>query len=113
MNLKLHCKAYWPDYTRLGHKRFEPEKAWQFCTVHAERGTEHNTILPPMGERRALQEQASVCDTPKVPTALRADPILLLLFVIILPQRATPDVVRLLGRAFSDLWFLPQGRPEI
>jgi hypothetical protein len=112
-NLKQDCKALWSDYTRLNHRWFEVSEPWQFCTVHSEHGLNVNKVVPSAGQWTSLQEQASKCEneTPKVPARLRADPVLLLLFVVVVPQRATPDVVRFLASDFSDVWFLPQPRP--
>jgi hypothetical protein len=109
-NLKQDCKVFWPDYTRLNHRWFEVGEPWQFCTLHSERGLNVNKVVPSTGQWRSLQEEASSCETAKVPARLRADAVLLLLFVIVVPQRATPDVVRFLGSVFSEVWFLPQPR---
>jgi hypothetical protein len=105
-NLKQHCKALWPDFTRLNLRWFEVAEPWQFCTIHSEEGLACTKLVPTTGEWVALQA-AAARDMPKVPEILRADPLLLLLFVMIVPQRATPDVIRFLGREFSDIWFLP------
>ena len=110
-NLKGQCKIVWPDFTRLSHRRFEVDEPWQFCTVRSDKGVNHDKIVPSRCEWTDLQLQASLCDTPKVPESLRSDPVILLLFVMIVPQRATPDVIRFLGSAFSEIWFLPQPRP--
>jgi hypothetical protein len=110
-NLKHDCKALWSDYTRLNHRWFEVAEPWQYCTLHSERGLNCNKIVPSSGQWASLQEEASRCETTKVPARLRADPIFLLLFAMVVPQRATPDVVRFLGSVFSDIWFLPQPRP--
>jgi hypothetical protein len=107
-NLKQHCKVLWADYTRVNSRWFEVAAPWQFCTIHSEQGLFCTKVVPPTGEWAVLQEQARACGTPKVPLALRSDPIFLLLFVMVVPQRATPDVVRFLGRTFSDIWFLPE-----
>lgn len=106
-NLKQHCKTLWPDFTRLNLRWFEVAEPWQFCIIHTEEGLASTRIVPPTGAWAALQEAAAAYDTPKVPELLRADPVLLLLFVIMVPYRATPEVIRFLGREFSDIWFLP------
>jgi len=106
-NLKQHCKSLWPEFTRLNLRWFEVAEPWQFCTIHSEDGLACTKIVPPTGEWAALQQAAGIHDAPKVPEILCADPVLLLLFVMMVPQRATPDVVRFLGREFSEIWFLP------
>jgi hypothetical protein len=52
-------------------------------------------------------EQARCIGTPEVPPFLREMPALLLLFVLVCPHRATPNVVRYLGRVFNQSWFIP------
>jgi hypothetical protein len=107
-NLKQHCKELWTQYTRLNSRWFEVAAPWEFCTIHSEQGLICTKVVPPTGQWAVLQEEARACETPKVPSPLRLDPILLLLFVMVVPQRATPDVVRFLGRSFSDVWFLAE-----
>ena len=111
-NLKQTCKFIWPSVTRLTLRSFEVEEPWQFCTIHSDHGLNCMKIPEPTGHWSALQAEAASCDTPKVPPLIRADPILLLLLLysFIVPQRATPDVIRFLGGEFSDVWFLPQPR---
>jgi hypothetical protein len=110
-NLKQDCKTLWSDYTRLNHRWFEVSEPWQFCTLSSANGLNVNKVVPNAGQWTSLQVEASRCETPKVPARLRADPVLLLMLVIVMPQRATPDVVRFLGSVFSDVWFLPQPPP--
>jgi len=113
-NLKQHCKVLWAQYTRLNSRWFEVDAPWQFCTIHSEKGLICTKVVTPTGEWEVLQKEAGACDTLKVPSPMRLDPILLLLFVMLVPQRATPDVVRFLGSCFSDLWFLPESaRPPL
>jgi hypothetical protein len=95
----------------LDHQSFDVEDPWQFCLLRSERGVNRSVIPEPTTHWTELQAAAADITTPKVPTTLRNDPMLLLLFAIIAPFRATPDVVRYLGWCFSDAWALPQLRP--
>jgi hypothetical protein len=109
--LKELCQAVWPLYTKLVHQSFEVEEPWQYCLVRAERGVNHSVVPVSARQWADLQAAAAEIATPKVPDALRADPLLLLLFTIIAPHRATPDVVRYLDWCFNDVWQLPHPRP--
>ena len=109
--LKEPCQALWRRYTMLLHQSFEVEEPWQFCLIRSERGINRSIVPQPTTLWTDLQAVAAEIATPKVPEALRGDPILLLLFTIIAPYRATPDVVRYLGWCFSDIWLLPQAQP--
>lgn len=110
-NLKIFCKLAWPDFARVVHRRFDVPNRWQFGLIHVETGSARETIVPARYEWSQLQADAARCRTPMVPNELADDPIMLLLLTIIVPQRATPDVVRYLGWRFSSIWFLPQ-EPE-
>jgi hypothetical protein len=111
-NLKQSCKVIWPDFTRLSQRTFMIAEPWQYGLIHSEFGIEMQNIVPPIGQWLELQETARECRAPEVPLRLRSDPVMLLLFVIIAPQRLTPSVARFLGRYFSDVWFLPASAME-
>lgn len=111
-NLKDDCKKSWSAYTKVTQHYFEVEEPWQYCLIRSDRGVNHIVVPPPTAQWKDLQVASADISTPRVPDALRRDPVLLLLFAIIAPYRATPDVVRYLGWCFSDVWCLPQPRPE-
>jgi hypothetical protein len=112
-NLKQTCKTIWPDYTRLAHRTFDPAEPWQFCLFRASEGNDNEVMVQSRGIWSELQAQAADCSTQGVPALLTSDPIMLLLFIIAVPQRATPSVVRYLGSRFSHIWFLPHAKPSI
>ena len=96
--IKDACKAIWPDLTRLNHKQFNVESPWQYCLWRTDAGMEETKQLPLTQEWSAVYAQSlsTVCD--EVPAALKAQPLVLMLFVILVPHRATPNVVRFLNR---------------
>jgi len=102
-NLKDDCKKLWPPFTKVVQHYFEVEQPWQYCLIRSDRGVNHSIVPEPTGHWTDLQAIAADITTPKVPSALRGDPVLLLLFAIIAPYRATPDVVRYLGWCFSEI----------
>ena len=108
-NLKQTAKSIWPAFTNLGLKRFDPEQNWHYCLYHCGEGQgwERMVQTPPTRNWTDLVEDARDCRAPGVPEALLAEKCILLLFVLVLPYRATPSVVRFLGRKFGTVWFLP------
>ena len=95
---KAKAKAVWPLFTGLVHRSFRPASPWQFCLVRSPQGRDEEVILPPHGEWSELQQLAFDPSLAGVPSRLAADPLMLLLFIIVCPHRMTPDVARYLGR---------------
>lgn len=97
------CKALWPNFTKIVHEWTAPDQPWQFCLFRfGEDGKNESRIYPSTGEWAALRKMAADCSTPEVPAALRADPILLLLFINIFPFRVLSSVVKLLHQVFDQ-----------
>ncbi|TPG57376.1 hypothetical protein EAH89_10565 [Roseomonas nepalensis] len=113
LDRKAFCKEIWPGFTRLIHRSFVPRHPWQFCLVRSEEGRDDEIILPPRGDWADMQAAAEDFATPEVPERLRSDPVMLLLFVIICPHRATPAVVRYLGSHFGDPLDMADPRPAL
>jgi hypothetical protein len=103
-NLHRSAKLLWPDFTQLGLKRFEVEESWQSCLYRTEAGREL-TVMPPATKQWAdLVDEARDCRLTKVPSALANEVWILALFVVLLPYRATPEVLRYLGRQLGTVW---------
>jgi hypothetical protein len=115
--LKPTCKNLWPALTRISIEGFEPEHTWGLCLWRTTHGTSTTRLLMERegapasstyeGRWSDVVERARYIGTPEVPSFLRERPELLLLFTIVCPHRATPNVVRYLGRVFNEAWFLP------
>lgn len=112
-NLKLHCKEIWPELTRFLHIRYSPGSKWTYCLWREDEGRYIEELLHPRQEWTGLVDSARriSCDD-EVPASLQSLPLLLLLFAQVVPQRATPSVVRALGHRFDPTWFIagPIGR---
>lgn len=104
--LKAPCFDLWPDLTRLGHKSFLPAEPWRYCLWRSAVGTESMHQLPLTRNWLDVKNEARSVACGEVPKALRDEDCLLLLFVIVAPFRATPNVVRFLGWRFNEVWFL-------
>lgn len=100
--LKERCKELWPDFTRINHERLVPDQAWRFALYRTGEGATNSThIYPPTMQWKDLQDLFAEHDGADVPEALKADPILLLLFVTIFPFRASFSAVKFLQKEFD------------
>jgi hypothetical protein len=104
-NLKQTCQELWPAFTKVGHERVVPDNAWQFGLYRmGDAATNETKIYPPTGQWSELQEICREHAAVDVPAALRADPILLLLFVNIFPFRAGYSVIKFLHKELDGTW---------
>jgi hypothetical protein len=93
-NLKQRCQELWPDFTRISHEGVVTEDAWRLGLYRTGDGASNATqIYPRTMQWTELQAIASEDSAADFPAALRADPILFLLFVNIFPFRASFSAV--------------------
>lgn len=106
-NLKQTAKGLWPPFTQLGLMRFDPDQTWQYCLYRNDGGL--NRMIQPSSTKAwtDLVEEARDCRGTGIPAALRAESFILLLFLLSMPYRATPDAIRFLGRQLGTAWFIP------
>ena len=101
-NLKERCKELWPDFTRINHERIVPDEAWRFALYRTgEEATNTTHIYPSTMQWKDLQELSVEHGEADIPEALKADPILLFLFVTIFPFRASLSAVKVLHENFD------------
>ncbi|OGA52258.1 MAG: hypothetical protein A3G24_11290 [Betaproteobacteria bacterium RIFCSPLOWO2_12_FULL_62_13] len=106
-NLKPMCQQLWPDFTKLSHERVVPDQPWQFGLYRTgDAATNETQIYPPTVQWSELQEICREHAAADVPEALKADPILLLLFVNVFPFRASFSAMKFLHREFDQTAFL-------
>lgn len=106
-NLKQNCKGLWPDFTKLSHERLIPDRPWQFCLYRTgEAATNETQIYPRTFGWEELQDIAREHAAHDVPDVLKADPLLLLLFINIFPFRASFSAMKFLHKKFDGMWFL-------
>jgi hypothetical protein len=106
-NMKQTIKSIWPSITQLGLMRYEPDNEWQYCLYRNEGGQGIMGQAPPTKAWSDLVEEARDCRVVRVPAPLLAEKFILALFVLILPYRATPEVLRYLGWKLGTVWFVP------
>jgi hypothetical protein len=106
-NMKQTCQELWPDFTRISHERVVPGQAWQFGLYRTGDGAKNETkIYPSTVQWSDLQEICRDHAGTDVPKALKADPLLLLLFVNIFPFRASFSATKFLHKELDGTWFL-------
>jgi hypothetical protein len=93
---KEECASVWPDFTRLGHKRFVPDAAWQYCLLHANGGIEETKQYRSTYEWSQLLDDARQSNCTYLPSALKDRRHLLMLWLITFPYRMTSDIMRVL-----------------
>jgi hypothetical protein len=107
-NLKTICQRLWPDISRLDFREFVPEYPWQYCLWRSGGGQELSVQPPLTKEWRALVEEARDVSGQGIPSSLRKEKYLLLLFVLLFPFRGTPSAIRFLDRKFNEQWMIPE-----
>jgi hypothetical protein len=95
--LKLPCRINWPNFNRLGHKRFVPAASWQYCLLKCPEGVEETRQYQPEYSWAELCKEAASETCDYLPSELAQRPHLLLLWVIIAPHRLTSDIGRFLS----------------
>jgi len=110
--LKATCKDVWPELTRVAHETFVPDRPWEFCLWRAESGSSVTRMLTYEEQWSNVVEHARCIGVPEVPEFLRERPDLLLLFTLVCPHRATPNVVRYLDHELYGGSWLGEPRSE-
>lgn len=106
-NLKPMCQELWPDFTKIVYERVVPDQAWQFGLYRTgDAATNETQIYPRTVRWSELQEICMEHAAADVPDALKADPVLLLLFVNVFPFRASFSAMKLLHKEFDQTAFI-------
>jgi hypothetical protein len=101
-SLKQVCQELWPQFTKVIHERVAPDESWRFGLYRTgDAATNETQIYPSTMQWSDLQDICNEDMATDVPAALRADPILLLLFVNIFPFRASFSAVKFLHKEFD------------
>ncbi len=101
--LKSPCRLNWPNFNRLGHKRFIPAASWQYCLLDCDDGIEKTRQYPSEYRWEILCEEAAMESCDYLPSELATRPHLLLLWLIIAPHRLTSDIGRFVAARLP--WF--------
>jgi hypothetical protein len=111
---KQTCRFLWPPLTKIEWMEFKPRRPWQFCLSKTDDGRNVQRERPVTVQWSNLTRAARSVACPGVPAPLRERTHLLLLWIILCPYRARPEVLRYLGWSLDDVWHLdaPVGRPK-
>jgi hypothetical protein len=102
-DLKQKCQELWPNFSRLSHEGLVTEEAWRLGLFRTGDGAINETkIYPRTMQWAGLKAIANEDAAADFPAALRAHPILFLLFVNIFPFRASFSAVKFLHRTGSS-----------
>ncbi|WP_156896837.1 hypothetical protein [Desulfovirgula thermocuniculi] len=99
-NWKQHLRGIWPDLTRLAFLEFEPAECWQYYLWRSKYGTNVSEYPPLTKHWEDLRKEAFDCQDNNLPTILKQDPVLMLLFIMTYPHRTTPEAVKWLDKMF-------------
>lgn len=99
-NWKQYLREVWPNLTRLAFTEFKPRVPWQYYLWRSEYGTNISEYPPLTKNWDDLRREAIDCQDDDLPAILRQRPVLMLLFIMTYPHRATSGAVKWLDRVF-------------
>lgn len=104
-NRKRECKTLWAQYSRTTLVEFRPAARWRFGFWRDAAGKYVNTTLPEAGCWPDLIAEAVAPDSPNIPPSLLNEPAIVLLYTIVAPHRASPELIRWLSLRLERSWF--------
>lgn len=104
-NLKQFCKQIWSDFTKVDSAYYKLDKKYSYCMYRSDGGNNEQKQHELRKIWMDLVNDARCIDCQSIPVELKHEPFLLMLFIIIFPYRALPDVIRNLDDRFNKTWF--------
>jgi hypothetical protein len=104
-NWKQTCKLLWPSLTKMVRQQKRISVAYEFAFPNVEDATQVESIPKIPETWDSLLEKFAEPPKPEIPPLIKDDTSLLLLLIILLPYRATDDIVRFLDKNFGVLWY--------
>jgi hypothetical protein len=93
--------------TKIMWSAFVPDASWQYGLWRVEEKGKYVETQPVLTKAwDNLVQEARDINCPHVPQALAQRHFLLALFLIIVPFRGSPEVIRYLGWKFDQNWFI-------
>ncbi len=102
-NQKQTCKLFWPEFSKLHHICFDCSPKYRYCFPQSEKGAEV-TLIPPITKNWDDLVSDSKDIQHSAPAAMQQYVLIWCLYLLLTPHRATPAVVRFLGRHFTRTW---------
>ena len=104
-NVKSYCKALWPSFSKLGHRRLYLEEPWQFCLFRSSYGQEETKLYQLTYTWDQLKADARKGEKPPcIPQALQSNPWLLSMWWQVAPYRVNAESVRAFCEALYPRW---------
>jgi len=100
-SLKEACQDLWRRYSKMTSLTFIPKEFWMYCLWHSEEGDNHSLIPPETGQWVDLVVTSQEEIQTAVPPLLAQRPLLLALWCLLAPHRATTSVICHLYNAYS------------
>ena len=104
-NWKRHCRTFWPQLTRMAHKKVVLTDVSEFAFWRSAAAVESTEII---AVPQTWDDVIAHCQrplSPAVPGALKDDPVVCLLTCMFLPFRMNDEIVASLDRSFSGAWY--------
>jgi hypothetical protein len=99
--LKEACQDLWRRYSKMTSLAFLPKEPWMYCLWHSEEGDNHSFIPPETGQWPDLVATSQIDIQTSIPSLLAERPLLLALWCLLAPHRATTPVICHLYNSFS------------
>ena len=104
--LKQFCKQIWSDFTKVDSAYYKLDAKYSYCMYRSDRGINEQKQHELTKEWMDLVNDARCIGCQSIPVELKREPFLLMLFIVIFPYRALPDVIRNLDFRFSKTWLI-------
>jgi hypothetical protein len=91
----------WKKITSINLIEFLPEEDWQFFLWHCEKGTYSENIPKSPQSWSELINLSKQINLKKIPPYFAQKPVILLLFLLVYPQRLCPNTVKFLDDVFT------------
>ncbi|OIR16018.1 hypothetical protein GALL_35220 [mine drainage metagenome] len=104
-NVKTSCRALWPDFSKLVHRRFVMEHPWHFGLRRAPGGVEESRVYPLTYSWQQLKTDALTGDgTFTIPDYFASKPWFLAMWWQVAPNRLDRDSLRTFVDALIPGW---------
>ena len=101
---KQKARFLWPQVSHIATKEFRPKCGWHaYRWDNGMQGALHETFPPVRQTWPELMRLADECEGKQVPSRLKTDPVLALLFLITYPHRISASFVRWLDTQLRTL----------
>ena len=102
-NWKQTMKGLWPSFSKLASVSFKPENSWDFYRWRNKEGKRWDVFPKPTQEWEELKTLSFESEGSCIPSSIKDDPILLLLFLCVYPHRMNAEIMRWLDTRMQEI----------